>query len=153
MLQSASKWTFISEVLLNKISCHPAWGGLIYSLGALVIEYLSGKIQEVQCHLPTTLVLRNAFALVWMLSPHRGPWGRRTQMREGHDQDIQDTPFMQSLAVTCWSLTDHCTPTQWIPLLTQLEQEWTVPVGRIRLTTLLPVLAYCGSHALLTLLQ
>lgn len=60
MLQSASNWTFISEVLLNKTACHPGLRGLIYSLGALVIEYLSGKTQEVQCPVPTTLVLRNA---------------------------------------------------------------------------------------------
>lgn len=103
MLQSASNWTLVrGEVLLKKLYVTLAWGGLSYSLGALVIEYLSGKTQGSAMPSAQNSGSQKCFALVWMLSPHHA-WS----LRKEHPSGGRTWPGHPGYAfhVLCWSLT------------------------------------------------
>lgn len=96
-LQRASNWKYMAgEVLLNKTICCYGLRCLIYSLRVLVIEYLSGETWEVQCQCPQPCFPKTLCVSLDAESvPLSG--GRSTQMKKGHDEVIQDTPFIQPL--------------------------------------------------------
>lgn len=156
-LLSASNWKYVTgEVLLNKTVYCYSLRGLIYSLRVLAIEYLSRKHGGA---MPSahSLASQECSALAWVTSACHGPWGRSAQMKKGHDQGTQDTPFMQSLPVMCWTPTVtiahlHGGCPSWHNCLLR-QQEWTFPVGQIKLTILFRMFKYYGSHVLLTFLQ
>lgn len=113
-VQSAN-WTFIrSEVLLNKILCHPGLRGFDLLSGSTCDRGFFWKNTGSAMPSDHNSGSQKCFAVVWMLSPQHGPWGRSTQMREGQDQGIQGAAFIQSLPVTWleldWSLHTYTVP-------------------------------------------
>lgn len=144
MLQSASNWTLVrGEVLLKKLYVTLAWGGLSYSLGALVIRVFvwknTGKCSAICSELWFSEMLcisLNAESSSCMV------------LEEGAPKRRKDMTRASRICLSCIVLEPdsyHCTPTWWLRLPTQLQQEWTSPVGKIRLTILFPMLTYCGS--------
>lgn len=83
MLQSASNWTFIGgEVLFNKILCHPGLRGFDLLSESTCDRMYVWKTTGSAMPSAHNSGSQKCFALAWMLSPHRGPWSRSTQMKE-----------------------------------------------------------------------
>lgn len=154
MLQSASNWTLIrSEVLLDKIVHHPGLRGFDLLPGSTCERIFIWKNTGSAMPSAHNSGSQKCFTSVWMLSSHQGPWGRSTQMREGCDH-----PGHTFHAVPSWMGLEPDWPLHTYMVASPPDTAATgmnswIHVRKIRFTILFPMLGYCGSHALLTLLK